>query len=671
MIIGVVQHFSLPIKSPVMVFAIVLIIILLTPILLKKLRVPSIIGLISAGVVIGPNGLHLLEKNAAIDLFSAIGLLYVMFIAGLELDMRQFNRTKHKSLVFGTFTFLLPLIIGLPVCYYLLDYNFTASLLIASMFSTHTLIAYPIVSRLGIAKEEPVAITVGGTILTDTLVLLILALNIGIATGDTGNFFYLRLFISIVLFLIILFYVFPKISRWFFKRFENEKHAHFIYVLAVVFSSGSLAEFAGVEPIIGAFMAGLALNRLIPERSPLMNRIEFAGNSLFIPFFLISVGMLVDLKILLQGPGALIVAGTLTLVAVTGKWLAAFLTQHIFRYPAVYRNLIFGLSSAHAVATLAVITVGYNLGIIDDTVLNGTVVLIFITSLIASLITEQAGKKMLIESIPKKALQDGMEEKILVPVSNPNTFKRLLEFAMYIKDNGANNQISALSVILEHDNIHQQQLASKKLLNGIVEHGSGADLKIDVYTKVDINILGGIVRAAKETQSNLLVIGASPKKDFIERLFGNFFDKIVESYHETLFVCRLIHPLNIARRITVLFPQNAEKEPGFTFILDKLFALSINLAKPLEFHCTTPIRKSIERYLPGLKNKPVSTFKPIEEIQDFFNRDKHYGESDLLIFVSARRGMVSYTPKYKVIKSSKADLYKNTNFIIAYPSEYS
>ncbi len=336
------HEFELPLNNPVLIFSLILFIILLSPILLKKINIPGIIGLIISGVIIGPHGLNILAKNSAVDLFSTIGLLYIMFIAGLELDMNEFKANRNKSLLFGFFTFILPLSIGFPVCFYLLKYDFNASFLTASMFATHTLVAYPIVSKLGIAKNQAVAITVGGTILTDTAVLIILAVIMGSAQGSLNQAFWIKLGVSLAIFSAIMFLVIPRIAKWFFKKLESEKHAHYIFVLSVVFFAAFLAEVAGVEPIIGAFVAGLALNPLIPHSSALMNRIEFIGNALFIPFFLISVGMLVDISVILSGPTALIVAGTLSVVAIFGKWIAAFFTQVVFKYTKTERQLIYG-----------------------------------------------------------------------------------------------------------------------------------------------------------------------------------------------------------------------------------------------------------------------------------------------------------------------------------------
>src|SRR5690554_5146065 len=443
-----IHEFQLPLENPVLVFCIILFIILLSPLILKRLNIPGIIVLIISGIIIGPYGVGLLEKSLFVDVFSTIGLLYIMFIAGLELDLNEFKSNRNKSLLFGFFTFTIPLATGFPVCYYFLGYDFNASFLISSMFATHTLLTYPIVSKLGVSKNQAVAITVGGTILTDTAVLIILAVIIGSHNGGLTSDFWIKLGISLTLFSAFMFLVIPRIAKWFFRKLESEKHSHYIFVLSVVFLAAFLAEIAGVEPIIGAFVAGLALNKLIPHSSALMNRIEFIGNSLFIPFFLISVGMLVDVRVIMTGPAALIVAGTLTVVALAGKWIASWITQLWFKYSVAQRQLIFGLSGGHAAATLAVILIGYREGIIDDNVLNGTVILILVTSIVSSFVTERAAKKIVVsEGLDEVMTDTSAPEQILIPIANTINIGKILEFAVLIKDKKSPQPLSVLTVV--------------------------------------------------------------------------------------------------------------------------------------------------------------------------------------------------------------------------------
>lgn len=386
----ILKQFQLPLNNSVLIFTLILFIILVSPILLNKIKIPAVVGFILAGILVSPHGFNVLVKNSATDLFSTIGLLYIMFIAGAELDLNDFKKKKNKSLLFGLLTFSVPILIGLPVCYYLLNYPLITSILTASMFATHTLVAYPIASKYGVTKNEAVAVTVGGTILTDTTVLIILAVIMGSVKGSLNVLFWIKLVISLISFSAIEFLLIPRLARWFFSKTESDKNSHYVFVLLIVFFSAFLAQLAGIEPIVGAFTAGLALNPLIPPSSKLMNQVSFVGNAIFIPFFLISVGMLVDLSVLFRGYHALMVAGVLTAFALLGKWLAAWLTQLIYKYTKFQRKLIFGLSSSHAAATMAIILTGYKAGIIDDHILNGTIILILITCMVASFVTEKA-----------------------------------------------------------------------------------------------------------------------------------------------------------------------------------------------------------------------------------------------------------------------------------------
>ena len=551
------NKFTLPIENPVLIFAILLFIILLSPILLKRFNVPSIIGWILAGVIIGPYGLNWIDNsNSGVEMFSTIGLLYIMFIVGLELDFNEFMLNRNKSLTFGFFTFIIPLIVGYPICHYLLGYDSNASFLTASMFSTHTLVAYPIVSRMGVARNQAVAITVGGTILTDTAVLILLALILSNSDGGLDFSFLLRLILSLAIFSAIIFMIVPRIAKWFFKRADSEKYSNFIFVLFVVFASGFLVELGGIEPIIGAFAAGLALNRLIPHSSALMNRIEFFGNALFIPIFLISVGMLVDISIVLEGPRTLIVALTLTVVALLGKWLAAFATQKTFKYSVVQRDLIFGLSSSHAAATLAIILVGFRAGILDEYILNGTIILILITCLIATIVTQRAAKIIAIneenEPLTPAAMGEFAQEKILVPIANPLNIGHHVELAMLLKDKKSVNSISLLGVMPNNEEVEKNIVSFRKQLQEYISTATAAEVDVDIATTIDHNPADGITRIAKETMTDLVILGWPGKAGLWDKLLGEKIEQIVKNLDKNLFVCHLEQNLITHKRIVVV-----------------------------------------------------------------------------------------------------------------------
>jgi Kef-type K+ transport system membrane component KefB len=660
-----VHEFQTPFSNSVLIFSVILFIILLVPLIFNRFKIPGIIGLIVSGTVIGPHGLDLIKRNSAVDLFSTIGLLYIMFLAGLELDIAEFKKHKNKSMVFGMLTFSIPLLIGFPACFYLLGYGLSTSLLTASMFATHTLISYPIVHRLGIAKRQPVAVAVGGTILTDTAVLLLLALIAGSKQSGLTNEFWIGLLISISIFAAVLTFIIPRISSWFFRRLEDEKYAHFIYVLSVIFFCAFLAELSGLEPIIGAFAAGLVLNRLIPHTSSLMNRLEFVGNALFIPFFLISVGMLIDISVLTKGPQAIVVAIVLTLVAICSKWLAAYLTGLSFNYSRNETNLIFGLSTAHAAATLAVILVGYNIGLIDDNILNGTVVLILITCVVASFVTEKSGKKLILEIDAEPPLVVG-DQRILVPISNPETMERLMDFAIMIKQKADHSPIVGLTVVKDDDQVQMKLLQSKKLLDKVIVHAAAVDQKVDIMATIDRNVTSGILRIIKEKFITDIVLGWSPGKNLADIIFGQTFDILVKRTSENIFITRFLLPLNVQRNLILICPVFAEKEPGFYKWLITVLNLSRQLRVSISMYGTPEAVKHIKEYirlykLPvGINHKGYLDLSEIANLQGI-------NQFDMIMIVSSREGGISYSEILNVLPKKLSTAFPKNNLIFIYP----
>jgi Kef-type K+ transport system membrane component KefB len=662
--------FQPPLSNPVLVFCLILGIILLSPLLLRRIKIPGIIGLIISGVVIGPHGLNLLEKNAAVDLFSTIGLLYIMFIAGLELDMNEFRKTKHKSVAFGVYTFIIPIVIGFPICYYLLDYDLIASALISSMFATHTLVSYPLVNSYGITKNEAVSTAIGGTILTDTAVLIILAVLIGASQGQLDQSFWVQLGISFMVFLLIMFGIIPKIAKWFFEKVESEKTTHYIFILFVVFLAAFLAEIAGLEPIIGAFVAGLALNKLIPHSSVLMNRIDFIGNSIFIPFFLISVGMIVDVSVLLKGPTAVIIAATLTIAALIGKWLASWLTQVTFKYSPAQRQLIFGLSSAHAAATLAVIMVGHNYGIIDENVLNGTILLILVTCIVASLATEQASRKIVLagdqdDEMPEETVH--LQEQLMLPIANLYNMEKLLDFANLIKDKRSPHPLTLLTVVTSHDQAEKSMRTARKNLDSIARYASGSETQINVMSMIDFNIAGGIQRAADEVSANGILLGWPSKASFIEKIVGEKAESIVNQTDTNLFMCHVDKPLITTDRMLMLCPPLSESTPGFPFIVDKMSKLSQELSISILCLCTPRTQIAFDEMLQLSGSHAPVTYQALEDWDKIDELSSYIKPNDLLVVVSARKGEPSHRNTYDGMADELTKAYPTQNRILIFP----
>lgn len=655
----------LPVKNPVLILALTLLIILFAPLILKRFRIPGIIGLIIAGVIIGPNTLHIIEKSTSFELFSKTGLLYIMFLAGLEIDMQEYKQNRSKSLVFGAFTFFIPIIIGYLVCVYLFGFTLWPALLLASMFSTHTLLSYPIVSNMGIVKNRAVQVSFGGTIITDSAVLILLGVITNVVGGEINAMFWLRLVVSLGLLCFSVLYLLPKVSRWFFRNLEGQGSSQYIYVLATVFISGFFSELAGVEPIIGAFLAGLALNRVIPHNSVLMNRIIFIGNTLFIPFFLISAGMLVDFRVFFTGTGALVFAGILSLTALVTKWLAAQVTGFVYKYTKYEKRVMFGLSASHAAATLAVIKVGYDIGLFDQNVINGTIILILISCMVSSFVTERAARKIaMTEKEASKKIID-RTERILIPVSNPENIARLIDLALLIKDPKSSEPIYPLSIVEENAEADEKINVVKKVIDGVVEQISSGDKKVQVLKKVDLSIVDGVARTAKAYSISDILISWKAQQGNSTIIFGNIADNLLVKTRQSVIISKIIQPLNTYSRVVVILTPNAELESGFNLVVKKMNALMKQLGNQTIVYGQP---KTIETFTSLIqdKKKDFYNYQMVTDYEDQEITDQ-VKEDDLFVFLSSRKQTVSYD--FHVDNMPKI-LNKNnefTSFVMFYP----
>jgi Kef-type K+ transport system membrane component KefB len=661
---------KLPFTDPVLIFSIVLLIILGAPLLLNKIKVPGIIGLILSGVLIGPHGFNLLERNDAIVLFGTVGLLYIMFMAGLEIDLNDFKKNRNKSIVFGFYTFFIPISIGTVVSIFILDFNITSSILLASMFSTHTLIAYTIVSKMGLTKNEAVTITVGGTIITDTGALLVLAIIASSTKGELDLQFWVRLILSLAAATFMILYIFPIIARWFFRNIESEGVSQYIFSMAIVFASAFLAELAGIEPIIGAFLAGLALNRLVPHTSPLMNRIEFVGNALFIPFFLISTGMLVDYKVLFKGPEALTVAGIMIVVANLTKWLAAYFTQKTFGYTKAQRNLIFGLSNAHAAAILASVLVGYNLGILNENVLNGTILVILVTCLVSSFTTAKAAKDLAIQELQTGAIEEDSQQRIIVPISNPTTIENLIDLAVFLKDPKVSAPIYALTVVKDDEDARKKIIQNHKMLEKAISHAAATENKLQIVSRVDLNIAGGIIRAVKELMITDVVIGWNGKVTAKDKFFGSVLDHLLSHCIQMIMVVKILHPVNTFQRMVVVVPPDAEYEIGFQQWMKALMTIASQTGSQISFYLTERTKEKIQSQAKLAKMPVKVSFQIFEDWTQLDSFEALVTTNDLLVLVNARYETISYNKHFDRIPDLLSRRFQDKSFVIVYPQQH-
>ncbi|SUE34493.1 cation:proton antiporter [Rikenella microfusus] len=671
---------TLPLTNPVLKFLLILIIILSAPLLLNKIRIPHLLGLIIAGAVIGPFGFNLMERDSSIIMSGTVGLLYIMFLAGLEIDIADFKKNSWRSLVFGLFTFTIPMAIGILAGIYLLNFNILTSILLASMFASHTLITYPIISKLGVQKNPAVTITVGGTMITDTLALLVLTIIVGLSAGSVDNGFWIRLGVSLVLFAGIILLLFPLVGRWFFKRFHDNV-SQYIFVLAIVFLGAVLAEAAGIESIIGAFLAGLAMNRLIPRTSPLMNRIEFVGNAIFIPFFLIGVGMLIDYRAFFKDFETIKVATVMTVVAIGAKFLAAYATQKAFRYSIDQRRLVFGLSNSQAAATLAAVMVGYGIvtghtetgepiRLLNESVLNGTILMILITCTVSSFVTQRGARNIALTDAPEpsaKPDKHGPRERILIPVSHPGTAEELIHLSVTIKSKGSRNGLYALHVVSNDNAASDADRQGRRLLEKAVIAASATDNEMQELLRYDSDIANAIVSTIHEQKITDLILGIKP--DNSDETTVSFpsatTEGVLSQNNVTTLVYKPVQPLSTVGRLLVFVPDRAEYELGFALWMLKVWNMGRNTSTKVVFYASAHTLERIKAI--HAKNPIEAEFHEFSEWDDFLILLREVRANDILLAVLSRKGGPSYHKSMNQVPSYLSKYARANSFILIYP----
>jgi len=698
--------FTLPLENSVLVFAVIFGIILFAPILLNRIKIPHLIGLIIAGAIIGPKGFNLIAEESSIILFGkeglgTVGLLYIMFLAGLEIDMYQFKKNSFKSAVFGFYTFTIPMGLGFLGGYYVLDFPLLTSILLASIFASHTLIVYPILSKFGVTKNRAVNVALGGTVITDTLALLVLAVIVQMTNKEGGavldfivkmtnvtveNAFWIQLAVFILLYGVVVIFIFPIIGRWFFKR-NDDNISQYIFVLAMLFLGALLAEVAGIESIIGAFLVGLALNRLIPRSSPLMNRIEFVGNALFIPFFLIGIGMLVDYNAFTKDWETLKVAGVMIVIATTAKFLAAWLTQKTFHFSRDERRLIFGLSNAQAAATLAVVLIAYNIkltqetidflnltdilkpgNLLNESVLNGAILMILFTCTMASIVAQKGAQNIALQNTSEEESEnDEQVEKILIPVNSLETVEEMVNLSLAVKSKANKQGVFALTVINTNEQDTIADKSAKKILAKAADTASAADVNLKELLRYDLNVVNGVTSVVKEHKITDLILGLQKNKGFSTNFLGNLTEGILTKSNTTTLIYKPFQPISTIKRHLIVVPDRAEKEIGFPFWLLKVWNIAKNTGSKLVFYSSEQTLKYIKDVN---KKHPVQCeFNLFEDFDDFLILSRDVKPDDNLILVLSRRERPSFNVNMNKIPQYLNKYFKETNFILIYPMQ--
>lgn len=666
------------ITNPVLIFFIVLVIILMAPLLLKRLKIPHIIGLIVAGVVVGPFGFNLLSRDSSFELFGQVGLLYLMFLVGLEIDMYHLKKNFRRGLGFGIYTFVIPFVLGMLASVYVLHVTWETSILLGAMYSAHTLIAYPIVSRFDLTRTPVVMIAIVGTIIAVIGSLFALAVGVGIyRDGGFQISFIFRLTGLIIVYGLAIVVIYPRLTRWFFKTF-SDSISHFLYILSLVFFAAWMAQVIGLEGVLGAFFAGLVLNRYIPAASPLMGRLEFFGNAIFIPYFLVGVGMLIDIRVISQKE-TLWVAANMIVVALATKWIAAWIAQKSSKMNGDERRIMFGLSSAHTAVALAVAMIGYNIilpdgsHLLNKSILNGTVLMILITCAISPIVTEGAAAREKKRLQKKLAEKDKEEDKLtidrtLIAVSNPITTPNLMELAMMMRGKLAHDPLYALYV--RSDDSYAAIEEAENLLKIAEKTAAASEIRTVPIERYDLNVVTGIMNTVKEKNLSEIIIGLHRKSTVVDSFFGSKIIQLLSDMNKMFVISRCFIPVNIINRIHVCVPRNAEYEVGFRAWVTKLGNLTRQVGCRIIFYAnkeTIPFIKSIisnEQF--GVRSR----YKELDEWSDYIMIGNELLEDDLLVMIGARRSSMSFDKEMDNMPSILSKYFNHNNLLLIYPEQF-
>ena len=669
---------NFPITDPTWIFFLVLMIILFAPILLGRLRIPHIIGMILAGVAIGKYGFNILERDSSFELFGKVGIYYIMFLAGLEMDLENLKKNIGRALVFGALTFIIPFAIGMAVGMYVLNFSIGASLLLSCILASHTLVAYPIVGRYGLSSKASVSISIGGTMFALTIALFVLAGVSGMFKGELDSSSWILFMLKCIVYCVFVFMVFPRFARWFFRTYEDNV-MQYIFVLSLVFLSAALAELAGLEGIYGAFLAGLVLNRLIPHVSPLMNRTEFVGNALFIPYFLIGVGMLINLGALFSGWNTIKVVLVMVLVATFTKWLAAWLTQKIYHMSVAARQMMFGLSNAHAAGALAMVMVGTKIEIapgeflMNEDMLNGVVIMILISCIISSVITEHAARTMALSETndDMEALKKKEEERMLVAISNPETVESLVNMALMMREPKSKRELLGVTVAVEYDEAKKQgKLAEQRRnLERAARIASAVDVPMKTRCRLSTNIVSGILHTVSEMNASEIVLGLHRKHGLLDSFLVNFTQSLLNGTHRQLMIVKSLVPANVMRRIVVAVPPNAEYEAGFYKWVERIARIGVQLGCRVHFWGHTDTLPRIKGFIHKFYDGVRTEYTVLDDWNDLLLLTGHINYDHLLVIVSARKGSISYQSSFEELPNQITRYFSDNSLMLVYPDQ--
>ena len=671
------------ITDPTIIFFVVLLIVLFAPIIMSKLRIPHIIGMVLAGVLIGEHALNILERDESFELFGRVGLFYIMFLAGLEMDMESVKKNSKQFVVFGLLTCFVPLILTYIMSKTILGYSGKASFLLGCIMASNTLIAYPIVGRYGLQRNSSVMLSVGSSMISLFMALVMLAGLAATFSDNSGWLFWVLFVVKFAAFVAGSLLVIPRLTRYFLRRYSDAV-MQYIFVMAVMFLSAALSAAIGLEGIFGAFFSGLILNRYIPKVSPLMNRIEFIGNAIFIPYFLIGVGMLIDLSTLMEGTEMWWIVLLIAFFGTFGKALAAYMSSLLFRLSKAEGHMMFGLTSAHAAGAIAMVMVGMKLQVapgvmlVDNLMLNGVIIMILVTCVVSTLMTQKAAIQLSIDETQRyvgtgeqeKENNSPDDEKVLICVKYPKIAPQLVYLSLLMRNQKLNRELVALNVVYDDQDSSKAREQGIRLLEQLQQQASASEVRMQTQVRLATNIANGIKHAFRESGCSEIIMGMHVHKEVSQKFWGEFIQSLYNGLSRQIILTRFEQPLSTLRCIQVAVPSRAEYEPGFHRWLERLCRFAEQLDCRIMFHgreeSLTRIQKFINKVHPSVRGEytPMGHWNELPQLAADISRDH------LFVVVTARKGTISYKTALDRLPDELTKYFSGTNLMIIFPDQY-
>ena len=669
------------ISDPTMVFFVVLLIILLAPIIMSKLRIPHIIGMVLAGVLVGPYGLHLLERDSSFEIFGQVGLYYIMFLAGLEMDVESVKKKLGRFLLFGMLTCFVPLGLTYVMALTVLGYSNATSFLLGCIMASNTLVAYPIIGRYGLQRHPSVALSVGSSMISLFMALVMLAALASTSHPSpltslpsplTSQFlFWLLFLLKLATYIVGSLLIIPRLTRYFLRRYSDSV-MQYIYVLSVMFLSAALTSLIGLEGIFGAFFSGLVLNRYIPHVSPLMNRIEFIGNAVFIPYFLIGVGMLINVGKLLEGGEVVWIVLLIAFFGTFGKAVAAYLSCLLFRLPERDAKMMFGLTSAHAAGAIAMVMVGMRLDLVNDDMLNGVVLMILVTCIVSTIVTERTAQRIVMQEKVhlRREAGEGSGEKTLVCVKYPDIAPQLLNTALLMRSRRQSRGLVLLNVVYDDGQSAAGREQGLRLLEQLEQQAAASEVHVQTQVRLASNIANGIKHAFREHACSEIVMGMHVHTDRSPKFWGEFIQSLYNGLNRQIILARFVQPLNTLRLIQVAVPSRAEFEPGFRRWLERLCRLAGQLDCRVEFHGRQESLDLIGNYIHLYYGSVRAQYTPMGHWNELPQLAAHIADDHMFVVVTARKGTISYKNALERLPDELQQHFSGKNLMIVFPDQY-